>query len=232
LQKAVGLVVILGLVLANASTVLASSLSLTGTQPIPRFELSDALLMAQSESVDDDDDDDDMFMQATVDPALEAESARYAKRYKMLRWHQGFALASLGLITIQTVLGQILYSKQYASFGRPILNVDEPRIRLMHQVASYTSFSTYSTAMILALTAPGGEDGKSSGCNAMCWHKALPWIHGTGMMVMPWLGLATAKIRNDGPDPTRDRILSTAHLGVGYATVSALIGAYLVILID
>ena len=225
------IVVFMAITLAATSSWGANRLSLrTDSVDMPMMTFEDAMYLAQA-----DDEEFDPFLQPTIDPELEAEAARYDQRYKMLRWHQGFALASLGLVTLQTIVGQILFSQSNAGFGRPVKSFDEPTLRTIHKAAAYTSFSTYTTAMILALTAPsGGEDVEDGGkCGAMCWHKALPWIHGTGMMVMPWLGLATAKLRSSANvNVTRDKALTATHLGLGYATFAALAGAYLVIVID
>ncbi len=202
---------------------------------LPRLRLlpDSAFMLAQADfgDVGDDDEEDDEF-DAFLQPLANAEISEadrlFDRRYKMLRWHQGFALAALGLLTAQTIAGQILYASQ-RNFSLAGLG---PNSRTVHQILGYTSFSTYSVAMALALAAPSAPE-RGEKLDAIGWHRILPWVHSSGMMLMPWLGLVTSRLRTDpATNPATLDTLQKAHLAAGYVTWAALAGAMFVIVLD
>lgn len=172
-------------------------------------------------------DDFDPFLQPVEpDPETDRDWARMERRHRMLRWHQGFALTSLGLLTAQNIIGQILYSRLQSVGGGPTADLQQ-----MHRMLAYATFGTYAVAAPLAIFAPAGQV-EGSGIDAVDIHRGLALVHGTGMAIMPWFGMYVAGERQRGADFERIERLRKGHLAAGHITWAALAGAALVIVID
>ena len=177
---------------------------------------------------------DDPFLAASesYDPA---EDARALRRNRMLKWHQGLALSSLGLLTAQNAVGQMLYSgyKLNDDFTarHPSLNANLGTYQNLHRALGYSTFGLYTLAASMAILAPEGNSDEEAESGSVGVHKALAWVHGSGMMLMPWFGLVTAKTKGKLSQDTVNT-MRTAHLAAGYVTWAALGGAMLVIVID
>lgn len=213
--------------------------------PVPRNSrwlaaLAIALLLGPQARADEPasaEDDPFLAAAATYDPA---EDARALRRNRMLKWHQGLALSALGLLTAQNVVGQMLYSGNQLNDDftarHPSLNANLGTYQNVHRALGYSTFGLYTLAASMAIGAPQGREETAADAGSVGVHKALAWVHGTGMMVMPWFGLATVKYKqNKAADPGYAdtlQTLRTAHLAAGYVTWAALGGAMLVIVID
>ncbi len=75
----------------------------------------------------------------------------------------------------------------------------------------------------------GASSGGPGASRTIGAHKVLAWIHGTGMVLLPLLGLLASNPQTIGvdPDPAGDfqRGMRTLHTIVGYTTVAALTAA-------
>lgn len=172
----------------------------------------------------------DPFLQpAEPDPELEADLDRMDKRRRILKWHQGFALTTLGLLVGQVAIGQVLINRQRQS----LIDDSYETLKWTHLGLGLTAFSTYWTAAGLAIGAP--EVDREDATDSLTLHKSLAWAHGAGMAITPILGLYTSQQRTaENPTLNGDQLgrLQTAHQAIGYATTGLLAGAALVIVFD
>lgn len=183
---------------------------------------SNLQLLAQNEG---DPEFDPFLAPVELDAAMTAEWDRQARRRKMLRWHQGLSLTAFGLLTAQTVVGQLYWNK-LQGLG------STDRLRMAHKVLGFTSFATYALAAPLAIFAPDAAVDRE-GFDPMNIHRGLAFVHGAGMAIMPFFGLYIVAQKTKA-DTTEQQIntLRVAHLATGYVTWAAMAGAYLALMID
>lgn len=163
---------------------------------------------------------DPFLVPAEPDPLTLAGLSKQQRRRTMLKWHQGLALTALGLLTAQTVVGQLYWA-----------DPTNGSLRDVHRALGFATFGSYAIAAPLAIFAPAGHT--PAGFDAMAIHRRLALVHGTGMALLPILGLYTADRRSQaGVDPITINRLRTAHLATGYVTWAAMAGAALVIVLD
>lgn len=182
----------------------------------------DLRVLAQNE---DDPEFDPFLAPVEPDAATAADWDRQARRRKMLKWHQGLALTAFGLLTAQTVVGQLYWNKLQGFDSTD-------NLQMVHKVLGFTSFATYALAAPLAIFAPDAAADRE-GFDPMNIHRGLAFVHGAGMAVMPFFGMYIADQKTKA-GTTQERIdtLRAAHLATGYVTWAAMAGAYLVIIID
>jgi len=103
-------------------------------------------------------------------------------RVKMLQAHQRLALASLGLVAYQSNLGNKLISGDYSQLEK-------------HKNFSRISWSVYMTSATLSYLAPPSLKYEKK-VSSMKLHRWLSYVHFSGMMAIPFLGINIASSSN------------------------------------
>lgn len=183
--------------------------------------------------------------------------ARYVmrRRASILRTHRAFALAALGGLAVTEVLGTFLLVNRDSAFGQgacssvdgsPVLGRDfgcGSGLTALHLTSSIITTALYTTAGVLAVAAPDPEnasEGDSRAARTLRLHKVMGWVHGAGMVLMPLLGILSARPQMIGIDPITSAgapnptfqdfqsAMRTTHAIVGFSTLAALsFAAYL-----
>jgi hypothetical protein len=94
-------------------------------------------------------------------------------------------------------------------------------LKIWHLTGATLAVLSYATTRILAALMPDPDDaaaGPGKHAARLRIHRALSWVHLTGMVAMPLLGLLTSA-SNDRDDRAA---LATAHLVVGYTTFATI----------
>ncbi|MBU6428042.1 MAG: hypothetical protein KGR26_03450 [Cyanobacteria bacterium REEB65] len=116
-------------------------------------------------------------------PALQEREAIIS--HSQLQLHQGFALATLGLMAADSALG--LYDVYFTS-PRYLLP-----LHTVHVALGGATAALYLGAATLALAAPQGYDpGAEPGWDSVTVHESLAWLHGTALAATVVLGGLTA----------------------------------------
>ena len=147
------------------------------------------------------------------------------ERRTKLQLHQGFALAALGLVTTQVILGQLLLNSENSG-------AENHTLKTLHLVNAIAASGIYWTAAYMSITAPEIEDkGDKHSTDTVTIHKTLAWVHGTGMVISPFLGWYMTRKANSAEtqgEVDKARKLRSIHQIVGYTTAGALFGAFAV----
>jgi hypothetical protein len=156
--------------------------------------------------------------------------ARYVmhRRAVLLRTHRAFGIAAWSSLVVTEALGTILAINRPTWFGDGACASDSSAfgcgsslVGTLHQASSFLTTGLYATAGILAIAAPDPDSasvGDDRASSTLRLHKALAWVHGVGMILMPILGIVGASVQNQEVG----RAFRTVHAGVGYATLGAL----------
>ena len=99
-------------------------------------------------------------------------------RVKMLQVHQRLALASLGLVAYQSNLGNQLINGDYSKLSK-------------HKNFSRVSWSVYMASATLSYLAPPALKYEKK-VSSMKLHRWLSYVHFSGMMAIPFLGINIA----------------------------------------
>jgi hypothetical protein len=127
-------------------------------------------------------------------------------RRQMLQWHQRMGLATLGALTAQVVLGELIAADRAG-------NTD---LVPVHRTLGYVTFGMYLGTASLSLGAPPARR-YGGGFSNIQLHRYLALVHFTGMMAQPWLG---AHLANADSPESYDARLKT-HQWVGRITSAA-----------
>lgn len=122
-------------------------------------------------------------------------------RVKMLQIHQRLALASLGLVAYQSNLGNQLVKGDYSQLEK-------------HKNFSRVSWSVYMASATLSYLAPPALKYEKK-VSSMKIHRWLSYVHFSGMMVIPFLGI------NINSSPDYDKAVKL-HQNVAYITMFSL----------
>ncbi len=133
------------------------------------------------------------------------EQARLDKRSHMLKMHQ-----RLGLITTVPLVATVI-SGTFAG-GRSTSSTD----RNLHMALGSVTAGLYFTSAYYAIFAPKISGTPTRGPIRL--HKTLAWIHGTGMILTPILGILAYNQLSRGE---RVHGIASAHSAVGIATAAA-----------
>jgi Carboxypeptidase regulatory-like domain len=114
-----------------------------------------------------------------------AEQARLNRRSHMLKIHQ-----KLGLITAAPLLATIITG--FGAGGRQTSSSS----RDLHVALGSTTAALYFTTASFAIFAPKIPGTETRG--PIRWHKALAWVHGTGMILTPILGAMAFNQKSKG----------------------------------
>ncbi len=133
------------------------------------------------------------------------EQARLNKRSHMLKIHQ-----RLGLITAAPLVATVI-TGTFAG-GRSTSSTD----RNVHMALGSVTAGLYFTTAYYAIFAPKIPGTQTHGPIRL--HKALAWVHGSGMILTPILGAMAYQQRSRGE---RVHGIAGAHGAVGIVTASA-----------
>lgn len=175
------------------------------------------------------------------DSCMEADrQARYLlqRRESSLRVHRGFALGAWGSLAVTTLFGTVLAVNRETWFGGGncaagagvfgSYGCGEGLVGL-HEAFTVLTTSLYVTSGVIAATAPDPDRAASRDdptSRALRLHKALAWVHGAGMVLLPILGILAAHPEVVGIDPVSDATtyrdfrssMRSIHTIVGYTT--------------
>jgi hypothetical protein len=98
-------------------------------------------------------------------------------RRSMLQWHQRMGLATLGVMTAQVILGELIAADR----------VEHSDLIPTHRTLGYVTFGMYLGTASLSLGAPPARR-YGGGFSNVQLHRYLALVHFTGMMAQPWLG--------------------------------------------
>lgn len=165
------------------------------------------------------------------------------RRRHMLTTHRAFAIGTWSALLVTEVLGTISAINQDTWFGTGACASGRPDdavfgsygcggLRSLHLTFAFITTGLYITSGVLALAAPDPERASASGDGAarrLRVHKALSWVHATGMILMPLLGILASNPEivmgsgADGASSRQDfsRAMRSVHEIVGYTTFAA-----------
>ena len=127
-------------------------------------------------------------------------------RRSMLQWHQRMGLATLGVMTAQVILGELIAADR----------VEHSDLIPTHRTLGYVTFGMYLGTASLSLGAPPARR-YGGGFSNVQLHRYLALVHFTGMMVQPWLGAHLADAESLESYDAR----LTTHRWVGRVTYAA-----------
>jgi hypothetical protein len=139
------------------------------------------------------------------------DQALLDKRSHMLKLHQQFGLITMIPLTATVILGSF-------AGGRATSSTD----RVVHASLGGVTVVLYGTTAYFALFAPKVSDAPTRGNIRL--HKALAWVHGTGMILTPILGEMAYQQKSQGE---KVHGIASAHGAVGIATLIAYAAAIL-----
>lgn len=102
-------------------------------------------------------------------------------RVNMLQIHQKLGLLTLAMLANQSWMGWELND------GIEAGNRDTG-LQNRHRILGLSTFGVYMTTAGFSLFAPPAQKPKK-GLYSIKLHKTLAWIHFTGMLIQPWLGM-------------------------------------------
>jgi hypothetical protein len=133
------------------------------------------------------------------------DQARLDKRSRMLKLHQRFGLFAAVSLAVTAATGGLAGGRDTSSSGRDL-----------HAALGLTSVTLYSISAYYALAAPKIEGTYTRGNIRL--HKALAWVHGTGMILTPILGDLAYQQRHRGE---KVHGIASAHGAVAITTLAA-----------
>jgi hypothetical protein len=136
------------------------------------------------------------------------EQALLDKRSHMLKLHQRY-----GLIALAPLLATVLTGS--GAKGSHDMN-SSTSSRDLHAALGITAVTFYSISAYYAIAAPTIEGTETKGHIRL--HKALAWVHGTGMILTPILGALAYQQKHDGE---KVHGVASAHGAVAVTTVIA-----------
>ncbi len=173
-------------------------------------------------------------------------NSRYVmrRRASLLRTHRGFAIAAWSTMLLTEVLGTIQAVNQDTWFG-PGVCAGSPRafgcqqstlLTGLHETMAFVTVGLYTASGAIAIAAPDPEnasEGDNTAARTLRLHKAMAWVHGVGMVLLPILGIVSATpqifgVTSDQGRADFTRAVRSVHTIVGYTTFAALtFSAYL-----
>lgn len=143
-----------------------------------------------------------------LDPETPVNDLRQIARVrrKMLSWHQGLGLATVGAMAATVISGQRAAEGRGSGF---------------HKASIPFTAGLYTTTAVLALASPPKLVDMGGGVDSMTFHKIFAGLHLAGMIITPML----APDDDEGGSASRRRI----HETFGYATFGAFTAGMLVV---
>ncbi len=181
--------------------------------------------------------------QCDIDCETARESDRHARyvfrqRGRVLRTHRAFGIAAWSTMLVTEAIGTVLAINQDTWFGRGACQTNPDAFGCyqnslltgMHLGFAFASTALYTTAGVIAATAPDPEnaaEGDDPAPRTLRRHKWLAWVHGAGMVLLPILGIVSTHpqifgINDEAARADFTRATRSLHLITGYATFAAL----------
>ena len=179
---------------------------------------------------------------AKAEKKAQASDNGHAYQARVSLAHQILGIASMVTLASAVVVGQI---NMLDSFNN---RLSDQSMLWIHRGTVIGTSATYLGARILAWMMPslsssaggdgdldGGEEDDEEGgseegtasFDSSKWHRILAWIHGFGMLGVIITGLISARLT---PGATTAKLaVNISHLTLGYVTLGALTGAFVVI---
>ena len=149
-------------------------------------------------------------------PDLEKLERKVRLRRSMLQLHQGFGFATLGLLAVTLVIGQLNYIDKYG--GGDFTG----RYQYPHLGLALASSASFATGGLLGVLSPTPYP-KPIRADAALLHKVMMSIATAGMAAQLALGVVTAA--KGGELIQRD--LALTHMVIGYGTFASMLTGYL-----
>jgi hypothetical protein len=146
------------------------------------------------------------------------------RRRSLLQMHQAAGFATLTSLALAVTLGQLNYLDKYAGGG------DSGRWIVPHRVASYSAAGIFAGTALLAVLAPNPTE-KPLRLDTATLHKAAMGIATLGYVSEIVLGILAARSENAQTPAARlrQRDYALAHQIIGYTTLAATAGGFLVL---
>ena len=165
--------------------------------------------------------------------------AQLRKRARLAKVHRTLGITTWALTGLAVVAGVIQWRNLYAGDeatnpcveGRAWLGQGQCSGQpWFHMLTGFAAGAAYFSTLGLAFAMPDPDhaaQGKSKYAKTLRTHKALRWVHLTGMVAQMVIGIVIANPRiNSGLDRANDygtlRALSLVHLSMGFVTLGAL----------
>jgi hypothetical protein len=162
---------------------------------------------------------------------------RMNTRRVMMDWHQGMAIASWAVMTVNIAVGSAQYANRV--LGAFIPGRGPRTVQVMHKVTSYTTGGLYLGTGILAWLSPPpirrpmqAEAGVKKKDSSKL-HRTLSIVHGAGMAALVVGGILNSYLLSQVNQPWASDAwiaASTVHLAAGYATYALTTAAGVAIL--
>lgn len=165
------------------------------------------------------------------------------RRRTVVGMHRAFALAAWSSMLVTEVFGTISALNQDTWFAQGPCAGGRPEeaifgrfgcsgVQGVHLTFSFLSTGLYATAGVLAAAAPDPErvsEGSDAHARRLRVHRALTWVHATGMILLPILGVLASNpemLLGDSADNAASRAdlsraMRSVHQIVGYTTFGA-----------
>ncbi len=186
-------------------------------------------------------DDDGGEAEVKKGPVLSKEDYKLQirKRAKLAKIHRTLGITTWVLTGVAVIAGTIQWRNLYAGSeaSNPCVTGDAwlgqkqcYGTPWFHALTGFGAGATYFSTLGLALAMPDPDHaakGDSKYAKTLRTHKALRWVHLSGMVLQMVLGIVIANPKlNGGLDRANDykalKTLSTIHLVSGYVTFGAL----------
>jgi hypothetical protein len=190
---------------------------------------------------DSDDDDEDRKKEVKKGPVLSKEDYKLQirKRAKLAKIHRTLGITTWALTGLAVIAGTIQWRNLYAGGegDNPCVTGDAwlgqkqcYGAPWFHALTGFTAGAAYFSTLGLAIAMPDPDNaakGDSKYAKTLRTHKALRWVHLSGMVLQMVLGIVIANDKiNGGLDRANDygtlKALSTVHLVSGLVTFGAL----------
>jgi hypothetical protein len=214
----------------------------TSLAPVAQFEATlvgaDELDAESGRSTSDGEATAD---QGSSGPAMDKQVyvAKLRKRAKLAKIHRTLGITTWALTGLAVIAGGIQYHNLYGG-----TRDDNPCVKgnawlgqgqcsgtpWFHALTGFAAGAAYFSTLSLAIAMPDPDNaakGDSKYAKNLRTHKALRWVHLTGMVAQMAIGIVLANPRiNGGLDRANDyskmKTLSLVHLGSGLMTLGAL----------
>jgi len=177
-------------------------------------------------------------------PASEEEPDIELLRHRaaITRVHRPLGIATWASFLVTLSLGTLRVINARSAFGAGLCARPSPDTGMgilgefgcsgltpLHGFSSFITTALYTTTAILAASMPDPErasEGNDRRATILRLHRAVRWVHLTGMILMPILGILAARPDVIGISPSAMDDFSmgmrTVHMFVGYTTFAAL----------
>jgi hypothetical protein len=145
-------------------------------------------------------------------------------------WERRLEWSTAGALVVTSTLGTLVAINQPTAFGDGRCQTGGPvfgdygcnrGLSTLHGVSGVVSTTLYTAHFVLGLREP-----VQVRAAVRPWHRALTWVHRSGIVLQPLLGLVAAfpqvvGVNNTAPGDPFPRNVRTAHVALGYVITAA-----------